>query len=254
MEQLDFTGKVALVVGGSSGIGNGIARSFADRGAEVHVWGTRPSAADYDPAEGSNLDGLHYAQLDVSDRDAIASHEPAFDRLDVLVLSQGTVIYQGGEWDREGWDRVIGINLDSLLECATRFRSMLAETKGSIIVVSSVSAFQTNSGNPAYSASKAAAASLTKSLGRAWIREGIRVNGIAPGLVDTKLTKIATDDPAALRTLLSTIPAGYVGTPEEMGSVALFLASPLSSYVVGQTLIVDGGLTISRAIDGALAK
>src|SRR6266403_1958975 len=89
MNELDFSCKQVLVVGGSSGIGNGIAQAFRARGARVHVCGTRASAADYSPAEGSHLEGLDYAQLDVSDPNAIENFKPSFDRLDVLVLAQG---------------------------------------------------------------------------------------------------------------------------------------------------------------------
>ncbi len=99
MKDLDFTNKTALVVGGSSGIGNGIAHAYRARGAEVHVWGTRPSAKDYDAAEGSDLTGLHYAHMDVADFDAIEAYKPPFSKLDILVLCQGTVIYKRGEFE-----------------------------------------------------------------------------------------------------------------------------------------------------------
>ena len=191
---LDFSGKTVLVVGGSSGIGNWIAHGFRERGAQVHVWGTRSDAADYDPAEGSDLTGLVYAKVDVADRGEIEAHAPPFDRLDVLVLCQGTVVYRRGEFEPEGWDHVMAVNLDSLMACAAKFHDMLAAAQGSIVIVSSVSGFQANRGNPAYAASKAGAVSLTKTLGQAWAGDGIRVNGLAPGLVDTKLTKVKHRD------------------------------------------------------------
>jgi 3-oxoacyl-[acyl-carrier protein] reductase len=93
MNELDFSGKQVLVVGGSSGIGNGIAHAFRAKGARVHVCGTRASAADYSASEGSDLKGVDYTQLDVSDAKAIENFRPPFDRLDVLVLAQGAVIY-----------------------------------------------------------------------------------------------------------------------------------------------------------------
>ena len=243
-DPLDFSGKTVLVVGGSSGIGNGIARAFHERGAQVHVWGTRASAADYARSEGSDLSGLHYAQADLGERGAAQRVQPDFDRLDVLVLCQGTVVYRRGEFERAGWDQVMAVNLDSLMACAAKFHDMLAAAKGSIIIVSSVSGFQANRGNPAYAASKAGAVSLTKTLGQAWAGDGIRVNGIAPGLVDTKLTKVTTEHPDRLRGALNRIPAGRMGEPADMAGAALFLASPLASYVVGQTLVVDGGLSL----------
>lgn len=245
MNDLDFTGKTVLVVGGSSGIGNGIARGFLKRGADVHVWGTRPTARDYEGVEGSDLDGLGYAQVDVADIDAIEAHQPTFGKLDVLVLSQGTVVYKRGEFEREGWDKVIAVNLDSLRACAMKFRDALMATRGSLIIVSSTAGFHATRGNPAYNASKAGAVALTRTLGEAWAPDGISVNGIAPGLVDTKLTKTTTENPKRLQAAKAGIPSGRLGTPEEMAGPALFLASPLASYLYGQTLIVDGGLTLS---------
>ena len=245
MDVLDFTGKVVLVVGGSSGIGNGVAHSFRERGAQVHIWGTRPQASDYDGLEGSDLTGLIYDSADVADRGQISTCAAKIPRLDVLILCQGTVVYRRGEFVPEGWDRVMAVNLDSLMDCARTFHDRLAQAQGSIIIVSSVSGFQSNRGNPAYAASKAGAVSLTKTLGEAWAREGIRVNGLAPGLVATKLTAVTTENPQRMVGALRAIPMGRMGTPADMAGAALFLASPLAAYVAGQTLIVDGGLSLS---------
>ena len=245
MSDLDFTGQTVLVVGGSSGIGNGIAHGFRGRGAQVHVWGTRATAADYQGIEGSDLTGLTYARVDVADRAAIATEAAHLPSLDVLVLCQGTVVYKRGEFAPQGWDRVMAVNLDSLMDCAMAFHDRLAAAKGSMIIVSSVSGFQSNRGNPAYAASKAGAVSLTKTLGESWARDGIRVNGLAPGLVATKLTAVTTDHPDRMAGALRAIPAGRAGTPADMAGAVLFLASPLAAYVHGQTLIVDGGLSLS---------
>lgn len=241
----DFSGKAVLVVGGSSGIGNGIARAFLARGAAVHVWGTRPAAEDYSVDEGSDLSGLGYTQVNVGDPDAIAAAPAPHDgKLDVLVLCQGTVEYRRKEFERAGWDRVMAVNLDSLLHCARRFKAALQDSRGSITVVSSVSGYRANKGNPAYAASKAGAISLTKTLGQAWAADGIRVNGLAPGLVETKLTTVTTEHPARRAGALAKIPVGRFGTPDDMAGVAVFLASPLAAYVCGQTLLVDGGLSL----------
>ena len=243
MNELDFTGKSVLVVGGSSGIGNGIAHAFLERGAATYVWGTRANADAYNGVEGSDLNGLAYSQVDVADREQIAD-APGPPSLDVLVLSQGTVVYRRGEFEPEGWDHVMAVNLDSLMACADRFHDALADRQGVIIIVSSVSGYTSNRGNPAYAASKAGAVSLTKTLGEAWAPKGIRVVGLAPGLVDTKLTKVTTENPERLAGSLRAIPLGRMGTPADMAGAALFLASPLAGYVVGQTLIVDGGLSL----------
>lgn len=244
MNELDFSGKQVLVIGGSSGIGNGIAQAFRAKGAKVHVCGTRASAADYSLAEGSQLEGLDYAQLDVSDSGAIENFKPSFDRLDVLVLAQGAVIYRRGEFEITGFRKVLEVNLISLMACATRFHPMLRTTGGSLIIVSSTAAFHSTKGNPAYNASKTGAFGLTRTLGEAWAGDGIRVNGIAPGLVDTKMTKVTTSNPKRLEGAIERILLKRLGTPADMAGPALFLASPLASYIVGQTLVVDGGLIL----------
>jgi 3-oxoacyl-[acyl-carrier protein] reductase len=243
-DPLDFSGKTALVVGGSSGIGNGIAQAYRHHGAEVHVWGTRPRAEDYAGEEGSDLRGLHYATMDVTDFPAIEKYQPPFSRLDVLVLSQGTVLYKRAEFEMAGWQRVVDVNLNSVMACAMKFRAMLAASHGSLITVSSTAAYHATRGNPAYNASKTALLGLTRTLGQAWAEDGIRVNGIAPGLVDTKLTKVTTQNPERLEASLRNIPMGRLGLPADMAGVALFLASPLASYVCGQTIPVDGGLIL----------
>lgn len=244
-DPLDFTGKRVLVIGGSSGIGNGIAHGFRQRGASVTVTGTRPDFGDYLEAEDSDFTGLAYCQLNLSDRTAAERLAATFGPLDVLALSQGTVRYGRQEFTREGWDAVVDINLNSVMDAARAFHPALAAAKGTIIIISSVAAFKSTLGTPAYAASKAGAASLTKTLGEAWARDGIRVNAIAPGLVPTKLTSVTTDHPDRLEASLKAIPLRRMGTPEDMAGAALFLASPLSAYITGQTLVVDGGLTLS---------
>lgn len=242
-EALNYAGKRILVVGGSSGIGNGIAQGFRAAGGEVHVWGTRPRD-DYAIEDGSDLTGLGYAQVDATDFAAVEAHEPAYRELDVLVLCQGTVIYQRGEFTMEGFQRVVDVNLNSLMACALRFRQMLAVKRGVLILVSSTAAYHATRGNPAYSASKTGVVALTSTLAQAWASEGVRVVGLAPGLVDTKLTRVTTGNPRRLRSYLEKIPIGRIGTPDDMAGVALFLASPLAGFVVGQTLPVDGGMIL----------
>ena len=243
-DPLNFTGKTVLVVGGSSGIGNVIAQSFRQRGAHVHVWGTRASSADYVGEEGSDLSGLEYCQVDVSDPGAIDT-VPEMAALDVLVLCQGAVEYGRGEFAREGWNRVIDVNLNSLMDCARKHHQALVASGGSLIIVSSTGAFHAMIGNPAYAASKAAAVALVRTLAAAWAKDGIRANGIAPGFVATKMTKVTTDSAKRLEGTLARIPLNRLGEPADMAGAALFLASPLASYILGQTIIVDGGLTLA---------
>lgn len=244
MADLDFRGKAVLVVGGSSGIGNGIAQAFRKRGADVQVTGTRSTAGDYRAEDGSDLTGLSYAKLDLADARAIDALAPPFQRLDVLVLSQGTVLYKRGEFELDGFRRVMEVNLNSLMACAMKFHPLLKASGGNAIIISSTAGYHATVGNPAYNASKTGAVGLTRTLGAAWAADGIRVNGIAPGLVDSKLTKVTTANPKRLAGALERIPLHRLGTPEDMAGAALFLASPLASYIVGQTIIVDGGLIL----------
>jgi 3-oxoacyl-[acyl-carrier protein] reductase len=241
---LDFTNMNVLVVGGSSGIGNGIAQAFLDRGAVVYVWGTRATRADYPDGADSTLEGLHYQQLDATDSDAVSNYLPPFDRLDVLVLSQGIVLYQRAEFEIAAFRRVIDVNLNSLMICASKFQSMLSQARGSLIVVSSTAAVKATKGNPAYGASKTGAYGLTRTLGQAWAPIGIRVNGVAPGMVETRLTKATTDIPSRKAKFLESVPLGRFGTTQDIANAVLFLSSPLASYIVGQTLIVDGGFVL----------
>jgi 3-oxoacyl-[acyl-carrier protein] reductase len=243
-DELEFNGKNVLVVGGSSGIGNAVAQAFLGKGASVHIWGTRAHASDYAGSGDSNLTGLHYRQVDVTVPEQIQSPEAGFDRLDVLVLSQGIVLYDRAEFDPKRFRDVVEVNLNSLMECCTRFYPMLKASKGSIIIISSTAALHSTRGNPAYGASKTGALGLTRTLGDAWAPDGIRVNGIAPGMIPTKMTKVTTSNPKRVGAWEAQIPLGRLGQTTEIAGVALFLASPLASYVIGQTIPVDGGLTL----------
>jgi len=245
MADLDFSGKNVLIVGGSSGIGNGIAHAFRTRGAAVCVTGTRAAPADYADVPDASLTGLSYQRLDLSDPRAIEAFVPPFARLDVVVLCQGAVRYARAEFASDVFRDVVEINLNSVMACATQFHAALANTGGALIVVSSIAAFGARIGNPAYAASKAGAVALVKTLAEAWAADGVRVNGIAPGLVPSKLTTLTTGDPRRLANTLRQIPIGRLGTPAEIAGAALFLASPLASYVLGHTIVVDGGKSLS---------
>tara|TARA_R110000868_G_scaffold10287_3_gene50380 strand:+ start:3218 stop:3958 length:741 start_codon:yes stop_codon:yes gene_type:complete len=241
---LDFTGKTVCIIGGSSGIGNATAHAFRGCGADVHVTGTRTSADDYQAADGSDLAGLTYHQLDAADDAAIIALRQQFEQMDVLICSQGMVLYKRAEFEPENFAKVVQVNLNSLMTCAGQFYDLLKAARGSLIIISSTAAFHATVGNPGYNASKAGAAGLTRTLGKAWAPEGIRVNGIAPGLIATKMTKVTTDNPKRREATIGSIPLGRIGDPDDMAGLSLFLASPLSNYVVGQTIIADGGLLL----------
>lgn len=238
----DFSGRSVLVVGGSSGIGRGIACAFRDAGGAVQVWGTRPGIADYESPE--DLAGVAYAQVDVADDARIEAVAATIPVLDVLILCQGTVAYERQEFEIDTFRRIVEVNLNSMMTCAQAFFPRLRAAGGSIVTVSSTAGFRATRGNPAYNASKSGLVGLTRTLGQAWAGKGVRVNGVAPGFVATKLTKVTTDHPERLANAVASIPLGRFGEPSEMAGAALFLASPAASYIVGQTLVVDGGLTL----------
>lgn len=241
---LDYSGKIICIIGGSSGIGNATAQAFRACGATVHVTGTRADQNMYEKADGSDLDGLSYHQLDAGDDEAIIALRQKFDTLDVLICSQGMVLYKRAEFEPENFAKVVQVNLNSLMTCAGQFHDLLKTAKGSLIIISSTAAFIATEGNPAYNASKTGAAGLTRTLGKAWAPDGIRVNGIAPGMVATKMTKVTTDNPKRREATIRGIPLGRIGNPDDMAGLSLFLASPLAGYVVGQTIIADGGLLL----------
>lgn len=243
-QTFSLQGKQALVVGGSSGIGNGIAQLFREQGASVRVWGTRASAEAYDGEKGSDLTGLDYEQVDVGDPLAVENAAGFPAGLNILVLAQGTVVYRRKEFEIETFRRVVDINLNSVMQCCTRFFPSIKERLGTIIIISSIGAFKSVVGNPAYAASKAGVVGLTRTLGDAWASDGVRVNGIAPGMIATKMTAVTTEHPERLQAALESISLGRLGLPDDVANAALFLASPLSSYITGQTIIVDGGRSL----------
>jgi len=244
LEELSLAGKTALIVGGSSGIGNGIAQLFRARGADVQVCGTRAAAADYAGEAGSDLTGLGYTRLDVADGAAIDAWSPNFERLDLLVLAQGAVVYKRKEFEIATFRQVVDVNLNSVMHLCGKFFPLLKEAGGSIIIISSIGAYKSVIGNPAYAASKAGVVGLTRTLGDAWGREGVRVNGIAPGMIATKMTRVTTEHPQRVQAALDTISLGRLGLPADVANMALFLVSPLASYVTGQTMVVDGGRSL----------
>lgn len=240
---LDLSKRVALIAGGSSGIGLGIAQTLRDAGAEVHITGTKQSVSDYQDDE--DRSGLAYHALNVTDDDAVRALSEKFNDLDILVSSVGAVAYSKAEYEIDVFREIIDVNLNGVMHLCTSFKENLAKSDaGNILLLGSTSSFVATPGQPAYSASKGALRTLTKSLAHAWARDGIRVNALAPGFVETKLTKRSRDNEKAYAASLQRIPLKRWGTPTEMGHTALFLVSPMSTYVTGQMLLADGGITL----------
>lgn len=143
-----FAGKSVLVAGGSSGIGNGIARGFAAAGAHVTIWGTRPTAADY---ARDDLAGMAYRQVDVADRSAIAAAAAEIPALDVLVLSQGIAMFGGAEFEPASFNHVLSVNLEGSFNAAAALVDPLERSRGSVVFISSIAAYRGGTDLPAYS-------------------------------------------------------------------------------------------------------
>ncbi len=240
---IDFGGATVLVSGGSSGIGLGIARRFHAAGASVHVTGTRAAAGEYD--HGDELQDFSYHQLDVRDDAAAAALVGKIGALDVLVCCAGAIAYGGREYDMATFREIIDINLNGVMSlCTSAHDSLKQRDRASVVIIGSTSSYIATPGQPAYGGSKGALITLTKSLAQAWSRDNIRVNGIAPGFVATKLTERSFEDEAIYESTLKRIPMKRWGEAEEIGNAALFMASPMASYITGQMLLVDGGITL----------
>lgn len=235
--------KKVLVVGGSSGIGAGIAMAFAAQGAIVTATGA--TAAEVDAARAdSAMQDIDLQCLDVRDNAQIESLLARMGGLDVLVNCAG-VIRRAAEHDPEVFAQVIDINLNGTMRCCAAARHYLAERGGCIVNTASMLSFFGGGLVPAYSASKGGIAQLTKSLAIAYAGEGIRVNAVAPGWIATPLTQALQDDAARSKQILDRTPLKRWGRPADVAAPVLFLASGAAAFITGAILPVDGGYLVS---------
>ena len=241
---LNFDNKNILVIGGSSGIGRGIAESFIKYNANVCITGTRSSINDYDEVISESIGKCEYRKLDLSNHDNLSALDLPFENLDHLICSQGIVAYKRKEFEMDTFNKVVDLNLNSIMASCSYFHQKLASSNGSIIIIGSGASYHSVKGNPAYSASKGGLLTLIKTLGEAWAEDSIRVNGIAPGFVATKLTSVTYENEKRYEDTLKRIPLKRWGTPEDMGELACFLCSSLASYITGQMITVDGGMSL----------
>jgi NAD(P)-dependent dehydrogenase (short-subunit alcohol dehydrogenase family) len=235
-----------LVTGGTSGIGNAIAHAFAGAGAQVTITGTKAGAADYD----ADLARFAYCSCRMTEPADIEAVAASCDRLDVLVNNAGQNLPDGrSEYDPDVFEETVAVNLFGAFRMASATRDLLATSAldggASIVNLGSMASFFGIEMVPGYGAAKAGVVQLTKTLAVAWAKHGIRVNAVAPGVVETNMTKPMMPFAELTAPLLARTPMGRFATPEEIAPAVLFLASSAARYVTGQTLAVDGGFSVA---------
>lgn len=246
-----LNGKVALVTGAAAGIGAGIAEQFVEAGASVVVFDINGDGVRKQAANLSTKGPAIAVQGDVSSEEdakrAIAAAATTFGALDVLVNNAGIeVIHPITDFKAEDWDRQLNVNLKGAFLFCKHAIPRMAGRGGSIINISSIRAFVSYAGGVAYDSSKAGLIGLTRTLALDHGKDGIRVNAICPGYMQTRLMDqwLATlEDPeGTMKELIKAHPLGRIGTPRDVAGAALFLASEAASFITGTFLLVDGGI------------
>lgn len=228
---------VALVTGGTRGIGEGISRALAAAGYEVVATGlTEAECAAFAP-----VPAIRTRAMDVTRDDSVMPVFAGLERLDLLVNCAGTIQRGGREFEIEAFRQTLEVNLVGTMRCCLQARPLLATAGGAIVNTASMLTFQGSPFVPGYSASKGGIGQLTKSLAAAWAAEGIRVNAIAPGWIETDLTRPLVEDPARSAPILDRTPMKRWGQPADVAGAVVFLASDAARFITGAILPVDGG-------------
>jgi 2-deoxy-D-gluconate 3-dehydrogenase len=242
----DLNGKVAIITGASTGLGQGMSLGLAEAGANVVLVDYVPSTETEEMIKKLGRKTL-MLELNLMKIESIQTLMEkalgAFGKVDILVNNAGIIRRTPAiDFSEKDWDEVMQINSKTVFflsqACA---RDMMKRKYGKIINIASLLAFQGGVFVPSYAASKGAVAQITKSMANEWAKDGITINAIAPGYMATNNTKALRQDEARSKAILDRIPAGRWGLPADVQGTAVFLASPASDYVNGHVLVVDGG-------------
>ncbi len=231
--------KQALITGGARGIGFGIAEAMLAAGYDVTVTGLTETEVAAVPAH----DNLRAVTLDVTDDGDVAACVGRLGRLDALVNCAGTILRDGQEFTIQGFQKVIDVNLTGTMRMCVAARPLLEKQGGAIVNTASVWSFFGGGLVPAYTASKGGVAQLTKALAVAWAPD-IRVNAVAPGWIETELTRAARADAARSDAIIARTPSGRWGRPDDIGGAVVFLCSQAAAFITGTVLPVDGGYAV----------
>ena len=252
MKIFDLSGKIAIVTGGNQGIGLAISRGLATAGATIVIANRRPVEGQT-AAESLEKEGLNAVAIptDVSDESSIAALVSKvindFGTIDILVNNAGVIVRKPAEnISSEEWDYIMNINLKGVFFCCQLVgREMIRRRKGKIINISSDASQRAMPERSVYAASKAGVSHLTRCLALEWAKYNINVNAIGPGPTITPLNKKYYEEhPEKLEQTIQSLPIGRMGDTSDYVGAAIFLASEASNFVIGQTLLVEGGSTI----------
>ena len=240
--RFDFSNQQVLITGGTSGIGFAVAQVFADAGASV----TATGLTDDEVADAAARDTrIRFRRLDVCDSAAVIQLVGEFDSLNVLVNCAGMLRRGGAEFDEATFLEVLDANLSGTMRLCLACRPLLAKSHGCVVNTASMLSFFGSGFVPAYSASKGGVAQLTKSLAIAWAAEGIRVNAVAPGWIETPMTQPLVENSERSQLILDRTPMRRWGRPEDIAGPVLFLCSPAAAFMTGVVMPVDGGYSIA---------